>query len=103
MVACTDGTVRDKSISYRTTNVAFYTLAVVAIAAQFIVRFSVGRLQWLDDGNMFMVLAMNTLLFGVCYKMSFTGLGLDMWNVEFPDITTTLLVWSICVRRTRSC
>lgn len=74
---------------------AFFTLAVIAIAAQFIVRFSVGRLQWLDDGNMFMVLAMDTLLFGVCYKMSFTGLGLDMWNVQYSDITTTLLVQSV--------
>lgn len=90
--ACYNGPVRDKSKLYRTVNVAFYTISLTAIVAQFAVRFSVGRLQWLDDGNMVMVLAMNTLLFGVCYKMSFIGLGLDMWNVPFPNITTTLLV-----------
>lgn len=62
------------------------------MTAQWVVRFTVGRLQSLDDGNMVMVLAVDTLLFAVCYKMSFTGLGLDMWNVAFEDITTTLLV-----------
>lgn len=90
--ACTDKPVRDKSTSYRKINVAFYILAVVAMTTQWVVRFTVGRLQWLDDGNMVMVLALDTVLFAVCYKMSFTGLGLDMWNVPFEGITTTLLV-----------
>lgn len=90
--ACTDKPVRDKSVSYRRINLAFYILAVVAMVTQWVVKFSVGRLQWLDDGNMVAVLAVDTVLFAVCYKMSFTGLGLDMWNVAFPDITTTLLV-----------
>ncbi len=91
--ACTDKPIRDKSTSYRRINVAFYSLAILAMVAQWVVRFTVGRLQWLDDGNMVMVLALDTVLFAVCYIMSFTGLGLDMWNVPFKDITTTLLVW----------
>jgi hypothetical protein len=62
------------------------------MTGQWVVRFTVGRLQWLDDGNALMVLAVDTLLFAVCYKMSWTGLGLDMWNVPFEQITTTLLV-----------
>jgi hypothetical protein len=90
--ACTDKPIRDKSIKYRNINVAFYTLAVIAMLAQWLVRFTAGRLQLLDDGNMVMVLALNTILFAVCYKMSLTGLGLDMWNIPFEDITTTLLV-----------
>jgi hypothetical protein len=90
--ACTDKPVRDKSESYRHVNLAFYILAVVALAAQWAVRFTVGRLQLLDDVNTFMILAMDTVLFAVCYKMSWTGLGRDMWNVPFDQITTTLLV-----------
>ncbi|XPS79833.1 hypothetical protein M3J09_011804 [Ascochyta lentis] len=89
---CSDKPIPDKSKSYRLIILAFYTLAVIAMAAQWIVRFTVGRLQWLDDGNMVMVLALDTVLFATCYKMSFTGLGLDMWNVPFSGITTTLLV-----------
>ena len=90
--ACTDKPVRDKSTNYRNFNVTFYILAVIAVSAQWIVRSTVARLQWLDDGNMVMVLALNSVLFATCYKMSFTGLGRDMWNVPFSDITTTLLV-----------
>lgn len=90
--ACTDKPVRDKSTSYRRIIVAFYVLALAAMLAQWVVRFTVGRLQWLDDGNMVMVLAVDAVLFAVCYRMSFTGLGLDMWNVPFANITTTLLV-----------
>lgn len=90
--ACSDKPIRNKSHSYRHIIVAFYVLAVAAMAAQFIVRFTVGRLQWLDDSNMIMVLALDTVLFAVCYKMSFTGLGLDRWHVPFSSITTTLLV-----------
>lgn len=89
---CSDKPVRDKSGSYRNLIVAFYILALVAMVSQFVVRAAVRRLQWLDDGNMVMVLVMDTVLFAVCYKMSFTGLGLDMWNVSFSGITTTLLV-----------
>lgn len=93
--ACSDKPVRDKSKSYRTINVVFYTLATIAMAIQWVVRATAGRLRWLDDSNMVMVLALDTTLFAVCYKMSFTGLGLDMWNVTFSDITTTLLVRSV--------
>lgn len=98
--ACSDKPVRDKSKSYRTINVAFYTLASIAMAVQWVVRATAGRLRWLDDGNMVMVLALDTVLFAVCYKMSFTGLGFDMWNVPFSDITTTLLVRSVIVYKT---
>lgn len=91
-MACTDKPIRDKSVSYRHLIVAFYILAVTAMVAQWAVRFTVGRLQWLDDCNMLVVLAVNTVLFVMCYKMSFTGLGRDMWNIAFPDITSTLLV-----------
>lgn len=90
--ACTDKPPREKSTSYRHVNLAFYILAVVAIAGQWVVRFTIGRPQLLDDGNTFMILAVDTLLFAVCYKMSWTGLGWDMWNVPFEQITTTLLV-----------
>ena len=90
--ACTVKPVRDKPTSYRHINVVFHSLAVLAISAQWSVRYAVGCLHWLDDGNMVMVLALDTILFAVCYKMSFTGLGVDMWNVSFSDITTTLLV-----------
>lgn len=90
--ACNNAPIRNKSTSYRYINVVFYSLAVVAMSAQWLVRYSVGRLHWLDDGNMIMVLALDTILFAVCYKMSFTGLGVDMWNVTFSNITTTLLV-----------
>ncbi|KAL1648509.1 hypothetical protein SLS61_006833 [Didymella pomorum] len=92
--ACTDKPSRDKSETYRHVNLAFYILSVVALAAQWIVRFTVGRLELLDDANTFMVLAVDTVLFAVCYKMSWTGLGRDMWNVPFDEITTTLrLFW----------
>ena len=78
---------------YRHVILAFYILSVVALAAQWVVRFTVGRLELLDDANTFMVLAADTVLFAVCYKMSWTGLGRDMWNVgSFDQITTTLLV-----------
>ena len=100
--ACTDGPARDKSKSYREVNLSLYIISVIAVFAQYTVRYAVGRLHWLDDGNMAMVLAMNTLLFGVCYKMSWTGLGLDMWNVAPTDITTTLLVSSELLVRNRS-
>jgi hypothetical protein len=90
-IACNEKT-RDKSGSYRILNVAFYSLAVVAMVAQWVARSTVGRLKWLDDGNMVVVLALDTVLFAVCYKMSFTGLGRDMWNVPFSGITSTLLV-----------
>lgn len=93
--ACTDKPIRDKSISYRNLILAFYILAIVAMSAQWIVRFTVGRLEWLDDSNMVMVLAVDSLLFAVCYKMSFTGLGLDMWNVSSSNITITLQVGSL--------
>ncbi|KAJ4316701.1 hypothetical protein N0V94_005314 [Neodidymelliopsis sp. IMI 364377] len=61
------------------------------MVAQWVARSTVGRLKWLDDGNMVVVLALDTVLFAVCYKMSFTGLGRDMWNVSFSGITSTLL------------
>ncbi|KAF1924862.1 uncharacterized protein M421DRAFT_424493 [Didymella exigua CBS 183.55] len=89
--ACTNKTARDRSTSYRHINVAFYILAILAMGTQWLVRFSVGRLHWLDDGSLVMVLAVDTLLFVVCYKMSWTGLGRDIWNVPFEQITITLL------------
>ncbi|KAJ8115509.1 hypothetical protein OPT61_g2871 [Boeremia exigua] len=93
--ACTDEPFREKSISYRKIILSFYILAVAAMLAQWAVRFTVGRLQWLDDGNMVLVLALDTVLFATCYKMSFTGLGVDMWNVPFENITATLLYFYI--------
>lgn len=83
---------RDKSRNYGNLILAFYILALVAMAAQWAARSTVGRLQFLDDGNMIVVLLVNTLLFAVCYRMSWTGLGRDMWNIEPHKITETLLV-----------
>jgi hypothetical protein len=47
---------RDKSRGYWVSNITFYTLAVFAMAAQWAARGTVGRLHWLDDGNMVVVL-----------------------------------------------
>ncbi|KAL6703556.1 hypothetical protein ACN47E_009581 [Coniothyrium glycines] len=92
--ACNED-IPDKSVSYRNLILAFYILALVALAAQWVARISVGRLSWLDDGNMVLVLLVNTLLFGVCYRMSWTGLGRHIWNVPAPKITETLLFFWI--------
>jgi hypothetical protein len=90
-IACEEP-VRDKSKHYRVLNTTFFLLAVVAMAAQWAARSTVGRLQWLDDGNMVVVLIMDTTLFATCFRMSFTGLGQDMWKVPFSGVTSTLLV-----------
>jgi hypothetical protein len=47
---------RDKSRGYWVSNITFFTLAVFAMAAQWAARATVGRLHWLDDGNMVVVL-----------------------------------------------
>jgi hypothetical protein len=51
---------RDKSRSYYLSNIIFYTMALFAMASQWAARASVGRLHWLDDGNMVVVLVCTT-------------------------------------------
>lgn len=89
---CKDFKTRNRSKSYRSLIIAFYSLAIVAMAIQWLARSTIGRLRWLDDSNMVVILFLDTVLFATCLKMSYTGLGQDMWDVSFPNITTTLLV-----------
>ncbi|KAH7078145.1 hypothetical protein BKA63DRAFT_509850 [Paraphoma chrysanthemicola] len=92
-VACKEP-VRTKWKSYRIIHVVFFSLALTAIAIRWTTHAALSRIHWLHEANMVVVLALNTGLFVVCYKMTFTGLGQDLWKVPFPDITYTLyLFW----------
>ncbi|KAH8692471.1 hypothetical protein GQ44DRAFT_765335 [Phaeosphaeriaceae sp. PMI808] len=107
-VAC-DEPVRNRWKSYRTIHVVFFTLALTAIAIRWITHSTLGHIHWIQEANMLVVLvsnfilmedlshtlqALNIGLFVVCYKMTFTGLGQDLWKVPFLDITYTLyLFW----------
>ncbi|KAF2689677.1 hypothetical protein K458DRAFT_130917 [Lentithecium fluviatile CBS 122367] len=89
-VACNEP-VRDKSKGYRLINLVFFVLVVIAVACRWMAYGSVGRINWLDEANMIIVLALDIVLFAICHKMSYTGLGEDMWKVPFDRITNTLL------------
>ncbi|KAH7072594.1 hypothetical protein FB567DRAFT_538441 [Paraphoma chrysanthemicola] len=92
-VAC-DEPIRNKWKSYRIIHVVFFSLALTAIAIRWTTHAAFGHIQWIHECNMVVVLALNIGLFVVCYKMTFTGLGQDLWKVSFPDITYTLyLFW----------
>ncbi|KAG9188993.1 hypothetical protein G6011_05861 [Alternaria panax] len=82
--------VRSKTRMYKTVNVVFFVLATVAISGRYAAHIIVGRMQWLNDGNMGVVLVLNSVLFATTYKMAFDGLGQDMWKVPFEQITTML-------------
>jgi hypothetical protein len=82
---------------YRIFNTVFFTLSVVAILGRFYSHIALGRLQSLDDGNMALMLALNILMFTLTTKMSFSGLGQDMWKVSFKNIRLTLLCFWVTV------
>ncbi|ORY01680.1 hypothetical protein BCR34DRAFT_91515 [Clohesyomyces aquaticus] len=87
--------IRDRSGSYGRVNLAFFLLSVLAIGGRFATNLTSRGLQPLDDTNMAVILLINIVLFAVTFKMSFTGLGQDMWKVPFDQITTTLLYFWI--------
>ncbi|EUC40598.1 hypothetical protein COCMIDRAFT_108368, partial [Bipolaris oryzae ATCC 44560] len=92
-VAC-DEPVRNRGKSFRTIHVAFFALALTAIAIRWTVYAAYDRIHWIQEANMVVVLALNIVFFVICYRMTFTGLGQDLWKVSFSDITYTLrLFW----------
>ena len=88
-VACNEP-IRNKWKTYRLIHVVFFVLAVSAIGIRWTAHATIGRVHWIDEANMAVVLALNIAMFAVCLKMSYTGLGQDMWKVPFSDITFTL-------------
>ncbi|XP_014554529.1 hypothetical protein COCVIDRAFT_104854 [Bipolaris victoriae FI3] len=92
-----DVPVRDRSGQYRIVNTVLFTLSTVAILGRFYSHYALGRLQLLDDGNMALILVINTLMFTLTTIMSLSGLGQDMWKVSFKDIRLTLLSFWISV------
>ncbi|RII09966.1 hypothetical protein CUC08_Gglean005956 [Alternaria sp. MG1] len=88
--------VRSKTRTYKIVNIVFFGLATAAIFGRFAAHVIVGRMQWLNDGNMGVVLALNSVLFATTYKMAFDGLGQDIWKVPFEHITSMLQFFWIC-------
>ncbi|KAK7178971.1 CFEM domain-containing protein [Paraphaeosphaeria sporulosa] len=82
---------RDKGTSYRTICIVFFTLASIAVVGRFATHFTVGRTNLLDNANIGLGYLLNVVLFACCMKMSYLGLGRDMWTLEDDTITTTLL------------
>ncbi|KAL5371017.1 hypothetical protein DPSP01_014542 [Paraphaeosphaeria sporulosa] len=88
-VACNEP-IRNKWKSYRIIHVVFFALAASAIAIRWTAHLTIGRLHWIDEANMAVVLASNIAMFVICLRMTYTGLGQDLWKVPFSDITYTL-------------
>ncbi|KAF2740593.1 hypothetical protein EJ04DRAFT_481726 [Polyplosphaeria fusca] len=87
--------IRDKSGSYRNIILAFFILAVVAFAGRYAAQAAVGRFHLLDDVNMAIGFVANAVLVGVCIKMSYLGLGHDIWKVPFKQVTETIMFFWI--------
>lgn len=62
------------------------------MAVYWTMRLKAGQSQWISDANMALVLLLNTILFVLCYKLSFAGIGLDTWRVQPEQLTEILHV-----------
>ncbi|KAF2646010.1 hypothetical protein P280DRAFT_386971, partial [Massarina eburnea CBS 473.64] len=87
--------VRNRALLYRTVNLVLFVLAMTAMAIRFTTYWSAGRRNWLDDVNMGIVLVLDSVLVALCVKMSYLGLGQDMWKVPAEIISPTLLYFWI--------
>jgi hypothetical protein len=54
-ITCNDP-IRNKATTYRIVNIVFYTLAVLSIFLRWTAHSTVGRMNWLDETNMFIIL-----------------------------------------------
>ena len=70
-VACNEP-IRNKWKTYRLINVVFFVLAVSAIAIRWTTVATIGRVHWLDEANMAIVLVSNVLSVEECIS-PYTG------------------------------